>query len=178
MVIEAKAEQECQCTSSPAKDVADEVFESAQKDHILAIESMIESQSEAEPMWLVRAVRKRGCVGSAARFEQWGVEYCVEKGERALEVIRLFPSSSRSTNTYCDDVQKRRFFVPTILLRHPDLTPWMLEKNNNSGGRNRSRAAVEAINAAGAGEGGQPEVYYELSAEKRREVALLCRECA
>ena len=49
---------------------------------------------------------------------------------------------------------------------------------NNSGGRNRSRAAVEPVNTAGAGEGEQPEVYYELSAEKRREVALLCREYA
>ena len=102
----------------------------------------------------------------------------MDKAERALEVIRLFPSSSRSTNTYCDDVQKRHFFVPTMLLRHPDLAPWMEEKQNNSGGRNRSRAAVEAINAAGAGEGEQPGVYYELSAEKRREVALLCREHA
>ena len=52
----------------------------------------------------------------------------------------------------------------------------MEEKQNNSGGRNRSRAAVEPVNTAGAGEGEQPEVYYELSAEKRREVALLCRE--
>ena len=174
MVIEAKAEQECQYTSSPAKDVAGEDFESSKRDHILAIEP----QSEAEPMWLVRVVRKRGCVGPAARFEQWGVDYCVGKAERALEVIRLFPSSSRSTNTYCDDVQKRRFFVPTMLLRHPDLAPWMEEKQNNSGGRNRSRAAVEPVNTAGAGEGEQPEVYYELSAEKRREVALLCREYA
>ena len=170
VVIEAKAEQECQYTSSPAKDVTDEVFKNAEKDHILAIES----QSEAEPMWLVRVVRKRGCVGPAAQFEDWGVKYLVGKSERALEVIRLFPSSSRSTNTYCDDTQKRRFLVPTMLLRHADLTPWMEEKQNNSGGRNRSRAAVEAVNSAGPA----PEVYYELSAEKRREVALLCREFA
>ena len=54
----------------------------------------------------------------------------------------------------------------------------MLEKRNNSGGRNRSRSEVEAINTVGAGEGEQQEVYYELSAEKRREVALLCREHA
>ena len=54
----------------------------------------------------------------------------------------------------------------------------MEEKQNNSGGRNRSRAAVEPVNTAGAGEGEQPEVYYELPAEKRREVALLCREYA
>ena len=117
-------------------------------------------------------------MGPAARFEQWGVDHCVDKAERALEVIRLFPSSSRSANARCDDAQKRRFFVPTMLLRHPDLAPWMEEKQNNSGGRNRSRAAVEAINSAGAGEGEQPEVYYELSAEKRREVVLLCCECA
>ena len=146
------------------------MFKNAEKDHILAIES----QSEAEPTWLVRVVRKRGCVGPAAQFEDWGVKYLVDKSERALEVIRLFPSSSRSTNTYCDDTQKRRFLVPTMLLRHADLTPWMEEKENNSGGRNRSRAAVEAVDSAGPA----PEVYYELSAEKRREVALLCREFA
>jgi hypothetical protein len=42
MVIEAKGEQECQYTPSPAKDVADEVFESSQKDRILAIEPQSE----------------------------------------------------------------------------------------------------------------------------------------
>jgi hypothetical protein len=54
----------------------------------------------------------------------------------------------------------------------------MAEKRNNSGGRNRSRAAVGAIDTAGAGEDEQPEAHHELSAEKWREVALLCREHA
>ena len=171
VVIEAKSEQVCQYTSSPAIDVANDVFESCEPDHIIAIES----QAEVEPMWLVRVIRKRGCVGPAKKFADWGVEYCIEKGERAVEVTRLFPSSSRSTNTYCDDVQKRRFFVPTILLRHADLTPNMEAKQNSSGSGNRSRAACESN---GPGEGEQPDVYYELCAEKRREVALLCREYA
>ena len=170
VVIEAKSDQVCQYTSSPAIDVAKAVFESCEPDHILAIES----QAEVEPMWLVRVIRKRGCVGPAKKFADWGVEYCIEKGERAVEVTRLFPSSSRSTNTYCDDVQKRRFFVPTILLRHNDLTPHMEAKQNSSGGGNRSRSAVESNGPGGE----QPDVYYELCAEKRREVALLCREYA
>jgi hypothetical protein len=104
-------------------------------------------------MWLVGAVRKRGCVGPAVRFEQRGKECCFDKAERALEVIRSFPSSSRSTNACCGDVQKRRFFVSSaMLLRHPDLAPWMEEKQNNSGGRNRSRAAVGPVGAIAAGQ--------------------------
>jgi hypothetical protein len=138
-VIEAKSDQAFQHASSPAIDVAKAVFESCEPDHILAIES----QAEVEPMWLVRVIRKRGCVGPAKKFADWGVEYCIEKGERTVEVTRLFPSSSRSNNTYCDDVQKRRFSVPTILLRHNDLTPHMEAKQNSGGGGNRSRAAVE-----------------------------------
>jgi hypothetical protein len=147
------------------------VFESCEPDHIIAFES----QAEVEPTWLARVIRKRGCVGPAKKFADWGVEHCIEKGERAVEVTRLFPSSSRSTNTHCDDVQKRRFFVPTALLRHADLTPNMEAKQNYSGSGNRSRAACESN---GPGEGEQPDVHYELCAEKRREVALLCREHA
>jgi hypothetical protein len=176
-VIEAKSEQVCQhSTTGPTIGVADKVFESFKKDRALAIES----QSEVEPTWLVRVVRKRGCMGPAARFEQWGVGHCLGKAERALEVIRLFPSSSRSTNAHCEDAQKVHFFSqPCCCATRIWRLGWVIEKRNNSGGGNRSRAAVGAIiGSAGAGEGEQPEVYYELSVEKRREVALLCRECA
>jgi hypothetical protein len=171
VVIEAKSDQVCQHTSSPTIDVAKAVFESHEPDYTLAIES----QAEIEPMWLVRVIRKRGCVGPAKKFADWGVEHCIEKGERAVEVTRLFPSSSLSTNACCDDVQKRRFFVLTKSLRHNDLTPHMEAKQNPSGGGNRSRAAAEPN---GPGEGEQPDAHYELRTEKRREVALLCREYA
>ena len=60
----AKSDQVCQYTSGPAIDVAKAVFESCEPDHILAIES----QAEVEPMWLVRVIRKRGCVGPAKKF--------------------------------------------------------------------------------------------------------------
>jgi hypothetical protein len=54
VAIASKTEQECPYTSSPAKELVDEVYSSAQEGHVLAIAS----KSEVEPMWLVRVVQK------------------------------------------------------------------------------------------------------------------------
>ena len=172
VVIEAKSGQECQLTSSPAYEIANAVYANAEVGHILAIES----QSEVDPMWLVRVVKKHESLEKERKFDAWGVEYCCEVGEGTLEVTRMFISSSKATNTFCDDVQKRSFFVPTLLLRHSDLGGVMKKKENTiqTDGSNRAWAAVEV---AGTGaEEEQPEFYYELDAEKRKYVALLCRE--
>ena len=173
VAIASKTEQECQYTSSPVKELADEVYSSAQEGHVLAIES----QSEVEPMWLVRVLQKHPELAEDKTLDDWGVTYLCNGGEGALEVTRLFISSTKATNTFCDDVQKESFFVPTMLLRSFDLSSEMKQKENTiqTDGNNRSRAAVEVV---GESADEQPTVYYELDAAKRREVALVCREFA
>ena len=165
-MIESKSEQQCQLTSSPAVEIAAAVYDGAEKGHVLAVES----QSELVPMWLVRVVEKHDSLEEEESFDDWGVTYSCEAGERALEVTRLFISSSKATNTFCDDVQERRFFVPALLLRHSDLSGSMERKENTTqtDGNNRSRAAVEVT---GDGAEKQPECYYELAAEKKRDYA-------
>ena len=149
------------------------MYAGADVGHVLAMES----QSEVSPMWLVRVVKKHSSLVEERTFDDWGVTYCCAAGEGALEVTRLFISSSKATNTFCDDVQRRKFFVPSLLLRHSDLTGSMdrRETTVQTDGSNRCRSAVEV---AGDGADEQPECYYELDAEKRRDVALLCRENA
>ena len=95
VVVEAKSEQPYQYTSSPAINVAEEVFAGAETGHVIAIES----QAELGPMWLVRVVRKHDSVRRDQHFEDWGVQYCVEKGTGALEVTRMFVSSSHLRTT-------------------------------------------------------------------------------
>ena len=174
VVIDAKSEQPCQYTSSPAIEIASEVYAKAKQGHVLAAES----QSEVEPMWLVRVVKKHSALEEDQKFSNWGVEYCCEAGKGALEVTRLFISSSKATNTFCDDVKNRTFFIPTIFLRHSDLSGDMEKKDNTiqTDGSNRTWAAVEVTGDGTEEE--QPKHYYELDADKRRKVALLCREYA
>lgn len=53
-----------------------------------------------------------------------------QPGEGAGEVTRIFISSTKAMNTFCDDVQKRKFFVPAMLLRSSDLTSNMAQKEH------------------------------------------------
>jgi hypothetical protein len=109
-------------------------------------------------------------------FGEWGVDLCCERGSAALKVVRLFPSSRDSLWTFCDDTQKRGFYVPFDLLRVGDLSNSIktTQLTSGIGARSRSRCAVDVIGGGSAGQ--QASCYYEVVGNKaRKAISHRCR---
>lgn len=140
------------------------MYDGALLGHILAMET----QPNTDPFWLVRVVAKEYQLSSDHEFDDWGVTLECKRGERAVVVTKLMPSSPRSTTTFCDHVKKQHIHVPAVLLRVSDLTLSMPATpiDHQEARITRSRAAVEFI----AG-----EFYYTLRSSTRQTVALKCR---
>jgi hypothetical protein len=113
----------------------------------------MESQSDSEPLWLVRVVAKHDCLGTHTQFEEWGASIKCAKGGEAVEVTKLMPSSAAAANTFCEDKTGRRFFVPASLACR--VGHLQLAKRAATRRSTRSRAAVR----------GKSTGYYELSSQ-------------
>jgi hypothetical protein len=79
------------------------------------------TNSDIDFFFLVRVAEEVEELRRGAVFVEWGVDLCCERGSAALGVVRLFPSSRDSLWTFCDDTQKRGFYVPFDLLRVGDM---------------------------------------------------------
>jgi hypothetical protein len=102
--------------------------------------------SDIDFFFLVRVVEEVEELRRGMAFEEWGVDLCCERGSAALKVVRLFPSSRDSLwATFCDDTQKRGFYVPFDLLRVGDPSNSMktTQVTSGTGARTRSRCAVD-----------------------------------
>ena len=171
--IEAKTPTRHQYDSAGICRLSNRIFKSAKPGHILALET---ANSEIDIFFLVRVVKKEESLRKQEVFDDWGVTFKCPRHSQALKVVRLFPSSRESMWTFCDDVQKREFYVPAGLLRVEDLSSSMktTHMERSIGARTRSRCAVDVTGDGSADD--QPSCYYEVRAgTSRKEISHLCR---
>jgi hypothetical protein len=165
VAIEAKSTQQDQYSNlrSGFAQLAAPVFAAAEPGDILAMES----QADAEPFWLVCVVQKHQQLAEQQSFEGFGGEFNLEKGEQAVEVMKIGLSSSQTTRGFTTDEHERRFCVPAKLLRLR-LTKGTDYKEREVRRSNRSRAPAQ-------GAAGGTAVLYELLDGARNRIATACR---
>ena len=179
--VHAKTEVKDAYTRGKLVENAAAIFDSAQHGDILAVET----QSNSEPFWLVRVAKKHKRLKDVKTIDAAGVKLRCERGSDAVEVTKMMISSPLATNTFCDDLQVQRLFIPKDLIRVGNLEKVMTRKAASADTtkkrkrtsrqparkqKSRTRAAVHAD-----GEGKLPEEYFELKQKDRRNVVLKCR---
>ena len=150
-------------------ELAQDVFNAAGTGDVAAVET----QSDVESFWLVRVVNvfkklSKAKVSEIGEGEEKVTIKC-KRGEPALEVTKFFYSRNEAISTFCEDTQKRLFYVPLRLLRVGKIQ--LVKSDTTKGaGSLKSRAAV-----SGDGVSEMPDFYYSLKNTTRQVINLRCR---